>query len=252
MMIDILDVQKDASLLNDFLVENQNLVYHLLCKYFPNVYYSDNRDDMVQEAFIYLLKNIKSYDASKGNVGTYLSKGIMLGAYGYLASQRKYSKAECISINTPINDDGDTLEYVLSSSDDIYDNVCDRLDTIGKFNAFFNNLFPRDKTLLELKARNKTQREIADALGISQTQVNKDINTLYKRYQRYNAGQTKISERRRNNMDSYDGKLYVLDGLKLVKREAMELLARHGFLKSEAEEYLMLLRKDRTNLKSAI
>ena len=87
-----------------------------------------------------------------------------------------------ISLNEPLNTDWDGNELLLSDilgtdSEEIYKNVEDEVDKKLLFSAI-SKLTPREKTIMELRfglngRDEKTQKEVADMLGISQSYISR-------------------------------------------------------------------------------
>ena len=138
-------------------------------------------EDLISIGTIGLMKAINTYDTSKNiKLATYASRCIENEILMYLRRTNKL-KGE-ISIDEPLNQDGDGNELLLS---DIlgtdYDSISRGLeDEVDKklLKGAIAKLNSREKNIMELRfgfiTRNeKTQKEVADMLGISQSYISR-------------------------------------------------------------------------------
>ena len=127
------------------------------------------------------MKAINTYDTSKNiKLATYASRCIENEILMYLRRTNKL-KGE-ISIDEPLNQDGDGNELLLS---DIlgtdYDSISRGLeDEVDKklLKGAIAKLNSREKNIMELRfgfitGNEKTQKEVADMLGISQSYISR-------------------------------------------------------------------------------
>lgn len=138
-------------------------------------------EDLISIGTIGLMKAINTYDVSKNiKLATYASRCIENEILMYLRRTNKI-KGE-ISIDEPLNQDGDGNELLLSDilgtdTDCISRGLEDEVDkkllkiAISKLNA-------REKNIMELRfgfitGNEKTQKEVADMLGISQSYISR-------------------------------------------------------------------------------
>ena len=138
-------------------------------------------EDLISIGTIGLMKAIQTYDANKNiKLATYASRCIENEILMYLRRSNK-AKVE-ISIDEPLNKDGDGNELLLSDilgtdPDTISRNLEDEVDKVllRKSIAKLNN---REKNIMELRfgfitGKEKTQKEVADMLGISQSYISR-------------------------------------------------------------------------------
>ena len=168
---------------------NLRLVAHIVKKYqIPN----KDIDELISIGTVGLIKAIDSFDASKGTrLATYASRCIENEILMYLRRNSKI-KAE-VSFYEPLNIDWDGNELLLSDilgteNDTVYNLIEDEVDKQLLFLAL-KNLNEREKEIVKLRFglsgnTEKTQKEVADMLGISQSYISrlekKIINRLKK------------------------------------------------------------------------
>ena len=138
-------------------------------------------EELISIGTIGLMKAINTYDTKKNiKLATYASRCIENEILMYLRRTNKL-KGE-ISIDEPLNQDGDGNELLLSDIlgtdyDSISRSLEDEVDrkllksAIAKLNA-------REKNIMELRfgfitGNEKTQKEVADLLGISQSYISR-------------------------------------------------------------------------------
>ena len=138
-------------------------------------------EDLISIGTIGLMKAINTYDAKKNiKLATYASRCIENEILMYLRKSNKI-KGE-ISIDEPLNQDGDGNELLLS---DIlgteYDVTSRRIeDEVDKvlLKESITKLSKREKNIMALRFgfgtdEEKTQKEVADMLGISQSYISR-------------------------------------------------------------------------------
>lgn len=140
-------------------------------------------EDLISIGTIGLIKAINSYDPDKNiKLATYASRCIENEILMYL---RRSSKLKMeVSIDEPLNVDWDGNELLLSDilgTDEniIYKKMEDEVDHRLLHKAL-SRLSPREKTIIQLRfgintsdGTEKTQKEVADILGISQSYISR-------------------------------------------------------------------------------
>ena len=140
------------------LVERNLRLVVYIAKKFENT--GTGIEDLISIGTIGLMKAINTYDTSKNiKLATYASRCIENEILMYLRRSNKI-KGE-ISIDEPLNQDGDGNELLLS---DILGTDTDSVS--------------REKNIMELRfgfitGNEKTQKEVADMLGISQSYISR-------------------------------------------------------------------------------
>jgi len=138
-------------------------------------------EDLVSIGTIGLIKAINTFNPSKNiKLATYASRCIENEILMYLRRNNKV-KTE-ISIDEPLNIDWDGNELLLSDilgteNDIIYRSLEDEVDK-ELLNAALKKLSLREKKIMELRfglsnGVEKTQKEVADMLGISQSYISR-------------------------------------------------------------------------------
>lgn len=138
-------------------------------------------EDLISIGTIGLMKGVNTFNAEKNiKLATYASRCIENEILMYLRRTNKL-KGE-ISIDEPLNQDGDGNELLLS---DIlgtdYDSISRGLeDEVDKklLKGAIAKLNSREKNIMELRfgfitGNEKTQKEVADMLGISQSYISR-------------------------------------------------------------------------------
>lgn len=141
-----------------------------------------NVEDLISIGTIGLIKSINTFKTDKNiKLATYASRCIENEILMYLRRNTK-TKTE-VSIDEPLNVDWEGNELLLSDIlgtdvDIIYRNIEDEVDK-DLLNKAIDKLSKREKKIVELRfgLRNegieKTQKEVADMLGISQSYISR-------------------------------------------------------------------------------
>lgn len=156
-----------------------------------------NVEDLISIGTIGLIKAINTFKTDKNiKLATYASRCIENEILMYLRRNSK-TKAE-VSIDEPLNVDWDGNELLLSDIlgtdvDIIYRNIEDEVDK-ELLDEAMNKLNKRERKIMELRfgllgeGEEKTQKEVADILGISQSYISrlekKIVNRLKKEISR--------------------------------------------------------------------
>ncbi len=138
-------------------------------------------EDLISIGTIGLMKAINTFNTDKNiKLATYASRCIENEILMYLRRTNKL-KGE-ISIDEPLNQDGDGNELLLSDilgtdEDVTYRDLEDEVDK-KLLRASMKKLSNREKNIMELRfgfisGKEKTQKEVADMLGISQSYISR-------------------------------------------------------------------------------
>ena len=138
-------------------------------------------DDLVSIGTIGLIKAVNTFSVNRNiKLATYASRCIENEILMYL---RKTSQRRCeISIDEPLNVDWDGNELLLSDvlgtdSDCVNARIEDETEKKLLHDAV-NHLTPRERQIMEMRfglkgGREKTQKEVADEIGISQSYISR-------------------------------------------------------------------------------
>lgn len=163
----------------NLLVEHNLRLVVYIAKKFENT--GVGIEDMISIGTIGLMKAINTFNSDKKiRLATYASKCIENEILMYL---RKCSKLKSeISFDEPLNKDGDGNELLLSdilgtSEDLTSQNIEDEVDK-KLLSSSIAKLNKREKNIMELRfgfvtGNEKTQKEVADMLGISQSYISR-------------------------------------------------------------------------------
>ena len=165
--------------MRQLLVERNLRLVVYIAKKFENT--GTGIEDLISIGTIGLMKAINTYDATKNiKLATYASRCIENEILMYLRRTNKI-KGE-ISIDEPLNQDGDGNELLLSDilgtdTDSISRGLEDEVDK-KLLKAAIAKLNSREKNIMELRfgfitGKEKTQKEVADILGISQSYISR-------------------------------------------------------------------------------
>ncbi len=138
-------------------------------------------EDLISIGTIGLMKAINTFNVSKNiKLATYASRCVENEILMYLRRTNK-TKGE-ISIDEPLKQDGDGNELLLSDilgteNDITSKNIEDEVDK-KLLRSSMKNLNDREKHIMELRfgfctGNEKTQKEVADMLGISQSYISR-------------------------------------------------------------------------------
>lgn len=173
------DVEKLDAVKNILIERNLRLVVYIARK-FENT--GIGMEDLISIGTIGLIKAINTFNPDKKiKLATYASRCIENEILMYLRRTNKL-KIE-ISIDEPLNVDWDGNELLLSDilgteSDIIYRNIEDEVDKNLLQQALLK-LTEREREIVELRfgfknqGKEKTQKEVADLLGISQSYISR-------------------------------------------------------------------------------
>lgn len=146
-------------------------------------------EDLISIGTIGLIKAINTFNPEKNiKLATYASRCIENEILMYL--RKNQNRKSEISIDEPLNVDWDGNELLLSDilgtdNDIIYRNIEDEVDRMLLKNAM-EKLTKREKEIMVMRfgldnQKEKTQKEVADILGISQSYISRLEKRIIKR-----------------------------------------------------------------------
>ncbi|AEE96304.1 RNA polymerase sporulation sigma factor SigK [Mahella australiensis] len=185
--------QGDQQAKNILIEHNLRLVAHIVKKYNNAV---KDPEDLISIGTIGLIKGITTFDSNKGTrLATYAARCIENEILMYVRASKKEKKE--VFLQEPIGTDKEGNEVTLidilgTDEDTITDQVSDKMQIAKLYKKMGSVLKDRERLILELRyglinGNDKTQREIAQMLGISRSYVSriekKALNKLNKELQ---------------------------------------------------------------------
>ena len=180
--------EKDMEARQTLIEHNLRLVVYI-AKKFENS--GVGIEDLISIGAIGLIKAVNTFDSSKKiKLATYASRCIENEILMYL---RRYSKIRSeVSFDEPLNIDWDGNELLLSdilgTDDDVISRKLEDEVEITLLGKAINKLSPREQTIIRLSfglnnadGKEKTQKEVADLLGISQSYISRLEKRIMKR-----------------------------------------------------------------------
>ena len=190
-IIEELSTEKERDAKKCLIEHNLRLVVYI-AKRFDNT--GVGVEDLISIGTIGLIKAINSYKPDKNiKLATYASRCIENEILMYLRRNNK-TKAE-VSIDEPLNVDWDGNELLLSDilgtdEDVIYKDIESEAER-KILNSAIAKLSERERTIVDLRyglsssdGEEKTQKEVADMLGISQSYISRLEKKIIKRLQK--------------------------------------------------------------------
>lgn len=178
--------QGEAEVKTTLIEHNLRLVVYI-AKKFENT--GINIEDLVSIGTIGLIKAVNTFEPKKNiKLATYASRCIENEILMYLRRNQK-NRAE-VSLDEPLNIDWDGNELLLSDilgteGDMIYKKIEGEVEKTLLWQAM-HKLSPREHTIIKLRfgltgGAEKTQKEVADLLGISQSYISRLEKRILKR-----------------------------------------------------------------------
>ncbi len=174
----ILVIETDTSARRKLIEHNLRLVVYIARKFEGG---TTGIEDLISIGTIGLIKAINTYRADKNiKLATYASRCIENEILMYL--RKSSNRQNTISIDEPLNTDWDGNELLLSdilgSDPDAISQDLEKAEDEKILRAAVRHLPPREKEIIELRyglrgGREKTQKEVADLLGISQSYISR-------------------------------------------------------------------------------
>lgn len=175
-ILEKLDTDENAK---KILIERNLRLVVYIAKKFENT--SVSLEDLISVGTIGLVKAINTYDIAKNiKLATYASRCIENEILMQLRRTNKLKNE--VSIDEPLNTDGDGNELLLSDiigtdEDVIFKNIERAVDN-QLIKESIRKLSKREKVIMELRfgfisGKEKTQKEVADMLGISQSYISR-------------------------------------------------------------------------------
>ncbi len=181
--------QGDEGVKGTLIEHNLRLVVYI-AKKFENT--GINIEDLISIGTIGLIKAVNTFQPKKNiKLATYASRCIENEILMYL--RRNQKNRSDVSLDEPLNIDWDGNELLLSDilgteGDMIYKKIESEVEKSLLWQAM-HKLNPREHTIIKLRfgladGTEKTQKEVADLLGISQSYISRLEKRILKRLQR--------------------------------------------------------------------
>ena len=158
-------------------VENMNLVYFLIRKYFPTF---AKDEDLQQVGCIGLCRAVETWDDSKSTFSTYASKVIINAIRNELRARRKHPKTT--SLNAIVKNSDDLMEIMdtLVGEEDVV-----FVDDVY-IDKFLQTLSPKNRELLKAYQANPRQIDIAAQFGLSRQEISRRMVRIRKEWTKFN------------------------------------------------------------------
>lgn len=154
--------------------DNIGLVYYLINRYYPT-FITD--EDVIQSGMLGLCQAANTYDESRGvTFASYASKCILNEVINEFERRKRYQGVISLETKRFSGDmDSDTIGDFLIGDEDI-----DYID----YDAFYNQLSPQNKELVDLKRIGLTARDIAHMKGCSEQAITKRLRKLRRKWRK--------------------------------------------------------------------
>ena len=168
----------DLEARNQLVEHNLRLVAHIIKKYYTQ---TDDQEDLISIGTIGLIKAVNTFTPERSiKLATYASRCIGNEILMYL--RKTSNRRQETSIDEPLNVDGDGNELLLSdilgSDENMVSQQLEQASERAVLRRAVERLSPRERQIMELRfgladGIERTQKEAADALGISQSYISR-------------------------------------------------------------------------------
>ena len=160
------------------ILHNLRLVAHIVRKYYSQ---SKNQDDLVSIGTIGLIKAVDTFNVENGaRFATYAAKCIQNEILMSFRAQKKHASEISINETIDVDRDGNPLSYmdVIASEEDMAEDIQRKVMTEKALRCVKTALSLRERQIIIMRyglfgAKELTQREIAEKLGISRSYVSR-------------------------------------------------------------------------------
>ena len=144
--------------------EHRNLIFKICHSYCAN---AENRKDLQQEIFIQLWKSFRKFDG-RVKISTWIYKVALNTAIFFYRKDSKHNNNKTVSL------DADVITLAHAEPDTVLD------ENIALLYKFISQLNELDKALILLYLDDNKQKDIAEILGLSETNVATKISRIKK------------------------------------------------------------------------
>lgn len=171
-------IEGDTQARNVLVEHNLRLVAHIVKKYYTQ---SDEQDDLISIGTIGLIKGISSYRPEKGTrLATYAARCVENEILMHFRSRKKLQSEVSLNESIDTDKDGNSLYLmdIVGVDDTMYADLQNKDDSILIRRLVRECLTDREMQVITLRyglggGVPRTQREIADKLGISRSYVSR-------------------------------------------------------------------------------
>lgn len=170
--------ERDASAREKLIEHNLRLVAHIVRKYYAAC---KDEDDLISVGTIGLIKSVDSFKVENGaRFATYAAKCIQNEILMYFRAQKRTQQEVSINETIDTDRDGNPLTYIdiIKCDDTIADDIDTKIKIKKASEYITGGLDEREREIIVKRygldgSRAKTQREVAQALGISRSYVSR-------------------------------------------------------------------------------
>lgn len=168
----------DTNAKNILIERNLRLVAHIVKKYSDE----NNMEDLISIGTIGLIKGINTFNPDKNpRLSSYIARCIENEVLMTLRTSKKYQREISIDESIGTDREGNNMTFsdiLTADSTDISDMVFEKLESKKLYNAMKKVLSPNEFNIICWRyglnnTKKKTQKEIADILGISRSYVSR-------------------------------------------------------------------------------
>ena len=169
----------DAEARDVLINRNMRLVAHVIKKYQGSDY---EMEDLLSVGTIGLIKAVNTFNVDRGSrLATYAAKCVENEILMLLRAHKKYSKEVSLYEPIGVDKDGETVSLVdvieMENRNTLEELILDQ-DIKELYQAFKKCLKPNEQTVVQMRyglfgSKEYTQREIAQAIGISRSYVSR-------------------------------------------------------------------------------
>jgi RNA polymerase sporulation-specific sigma factor len=168
----------DKEARNKLIEHNLRLVAHIVKKYASN---SNETDDLISIGTIGLIKGVDSFSSKKGTrITTYCARCIDNEILMHFRSNKKNNRNVSLNESIGYDKEGNEITFldILKTPDPDYIKQIDTDNNIKLLQKYLNILSEREKQIITKRyglnnSEEKTQKEIAEELGISRSYVSR-------------------------------------------------------------------------------
>ncbi|MBQ7173538.1 MAG: RNA polymerase sporulation sigma factor SigK [Clostridia bacterium] len=160
------------------ILHNLRLVSHIVRKYYAA---SADQEDLISIGTVGLVKAVDRFNEERGSkFATYAARCIQNEILMHFRAQKKHTSDVSINETIDVDRDGNPLSYmdVICTEEDFAEEVQRKILTTSMLRSLETVLSSRERQIVKLRyglsgGEAKTQKEVADLLGISRSYVSR-------------------------------------------------------------------------------